>query len=176
MQTATKKSVDPPVYNWFAIDKRQRLPDTVNRERERESKRDEDVCSWLSWISTYWTVTFVYVYLYVHILFIYLQLYTYIYIYVYICWLIPSQQLPASSDSFGRAEGDGSADESFCWGAQLEWNIHFAPPKTAPRWHTFMTRSEKLLESGGWEGTWDKRLNYKTKNGRNCDLIHLMFS
>ena len=49
-------------------------------------------------------------------------MYTFIYIYicVCICWLIPSQQLPASSDSFGRAEGDGSADESFCWGAQLE--------------------------------------------------------
>ena len=52
------------------------------------------------------------------------------------------------------AEGDGTADESFCWGAQLGWNLHFAPPKTAPRWHTFTTRSEKLLESGGLRRDW----------------------
>lgn len=32
------------------------------------------------------------------------------------------------------AEGDGTADESFCWGAQLGWNLHFAPPKTPGKW------------------------------------------
>ena len=75
-------------------------------------------------------LSYMYTYmLYAYVIRIFTDVYIYIYIYicVCICWLIPSQQLPASSDSFGRAEGDGSADESFCWGAQLEHS--FCPTK-----------------------------------------------